>query len=126
MSTNLHGVAGEQEPEPAAAHCERDEASDGLPGEDGVEGVEVGRLARGVPDHQVHEPREAEAEEGQEVLGLPALLALRLPDRVENLVLVDVTGVLVVMVVGQLPGVVRHQDEPVEKISNLRTRIRAR
>ena len=74
--------------------------------EDRVQRVEVASPARGVADHQVHEPGPPEAEEGQEVLGLSVLLSLRLPDRVENLVLVDVAGVLVMVVVRHLPGVV--------------------
>ena len=58
--------------------------------------------ARRVPVQEVEEPADAEAEQGEKVLSV----AVSLADGVEDLVFVDVARVLVVVLVGHLPGVV--------------------
>jgi hypothetical protein len=47
------------------------------------------------------------------------LFTLSLPDRIEDLVLIDVAGVLVVVVVRNLPRVVRDHDHAVQQIAEL-------
>ena len=47
------------------------------------------------------------------------LFPLRLSDWIEDLVLIDVACVLVVMVVGQLPRVVRDHDQAVQQVAEL-------
>ena len=73
LNIYLHGVHCEEQAEPSDAHEQREETPERVPGEQAVVWIDVTGLARRVPDDQVHEPGQAQAEEWNKVLGLSAL-----------------------------------------------------
>ena len=73
LNIYLHGVHCEEQAEPSDAHEQREETPERVPGEQAVVWIDVAGLARRVPDDQVHEPGQAQAEEWNKVLGLSAL-----------------------------------------------------
>ncbi len=54
------------------------------------------------------------------MLALAVCLSFRLSHGIEDFVLIDVAGVLVMVMVGHLPGVVGYHDQPVQKVAELK------
>jgi len=112
---NGDGIVGKERSH-GAPGGKREEHTDTVATEEGLLCAKVVDGARPVTTDEVVEP--AHAERKVSVLGEVHAAASVIADRVENLILVDVTGVLVVVTVGQLPRRVRCEDEGVHDRSN--------